>query len=110
MWCKQRSTAYPSALTHRAIRRPFAAVHWWVVAACIGVLTSAAQDCLGRARGPDSPPITVGKPAPDFELPRLTLTTDPNGKSVGVVSEANAIRLSSFRGKRPVCLIMSSYT
>lgn len=53
--------------------------------------------------------IVVGREAPDFELPRLTLTTDADGKPIGKVSDEK-IKLSSFRGKKPVCLIMSSYT
>jgi hypothetical protein len=53
--------------------------------------------------------IVVGEAAPDFELPRLTLTTDADGKPIGKVSDEK-IKLSSFRGKKPVCLIMSSYT
>ncbi len=53
--------------------------------------------------------IVVGEEAPDFELPRLTLTTDADGKPIGKVSDEK-IKLSSFRGKKPVCLIMSSYT
>ena len=32
------------------------------------------------------------------------------GKPVGVIDNADTIQLSSFRGKKPVCLIMSSYT
>jgi len=52
----------------------------------------------------------VGEEAPDFELPTLTITNDADGKPIGVIRENETIRLSSFRGKRPVCLIMSSYT
>jgi len=47
---------------------------------------------IGRG-GPD-----VGRPAPDFELPRLG------------AADAERVRLSAFRGKRPVVLIFSSYT
>ena len=53
--------------------------------------------------------IVVGRKAPDFELPKLTLTTDADGNPIGKVSDEK-IKLSSFRGKKPVCLIMSSYT
>ena len=58
----------------------------------------------------ENPRIKQGEYPPDFELPRLTLRTDETGKTVGVVRETDTIRLSSFRGKKPVCLIMSSYT
>ena len=40
--------------------------------------------------------LTVGDPAPDFELPGKDLTAP--------------VRLSSFRGKQPVVLIFGSYT
>ena len=77
---------------------------------CIGALAPAVQDCLGQIRTADKPSVRVGEYAPDFELPRLTLTTDSNGKSIGVIRETDRVKLSSFRGKKPVCLIMSSYT
>ena len=70
----------------------------------------AAQACLGQAREAGPTLVRVGGYAPDFNLPRLTITSDPNGRPIGVIREANTFRLSSFRGKRPVCLIMSSYT
>jgi len=81
-----------------------------LVLAVLAAWFATAQDCVGRAREGDSPLVRVGEFAPDFELPRLTLTTDANGKPIGVIRETDTIRLSSFRGKRPVCLIMSSYT
>lgn len=57
-----------------------------------------------------NPKVKVGEMAPDFELPKLVLKTDASGKNIGVISEDETVRLSSFRGKKPVCLIMSSYT
>jgi hypothetical protein len=54
--------------------------------------------------------VKLGELAPDFELPRLTFKTDAAGKTVGLISDSDTIRLSSFRGKKPVCMIMSSYT
>lgn len=57
-----------------------------------------------------NPKIKIGDFPPDFELPRLTIQTDEEGKSVGVINEEDTVRLSSFQGKKPVCLIMSSYT
>ena len=71
---------------------------------------SAEQTRTRPARGADNPLVRPGEFAPDFELPRLTLTTDAAGKSVGVISQSDTVRLSLFRGKRPVCMIMSSYT
>ena len=57
-----------------------------------------------------NPKVKVGELAPDFELPKLVLKTDASGKSIGVISENETVKLSSFRGKKPVCMIMSSYT
>ncbi len=57
-----------------------------------------------------NPLVKPGEYPPDFDLPRLTFVTDATGKSIGLISEKDRIRLSAFRGKRPVCLIMSSYT
>ncbi len=62
------------------------------------------------SRGAANPKVKVGEFAPDFELPRLTFKTDAAGKTVGVISKKDTIRLSAFRGKKPVCMIMSSYT
>ncbi len=68
-----------------------------------------AQRSRSSRPAPD-PKIKVGELAPDFELPRLVLKTDASGKNIGVISETETVRLSSFRGKKPVCMIMSSYT
>jgi len=57
-----------------------------------------------------NPKIVIGQFPPDFTLPRLHFDTDTQGKPVGVIDEADTVQLSSFRGKKPVCLIMSSYT
>jgi hypothetical protein len=70
----------------------------------------AARDSLGQARAAGSGLVKVGEYAPDFNLPRLTITSDATGKPIGILREKDTVRLSSFRGKRPVCLIMSSYT
>jgi len=70
----------------------------------------AAQHAGRQPQGDLNPRVTAGEFPPDFELPRLTFKTDGDGKSVGLISEDETIRLSSFRGKRPVCMIMSSYT
>jgi hypothetical protein len=52
--------------------------------------------------------LTLGRLAPDFNLPRLTIETD-GARSIGKIS-TETVRLSSFRGKKPVFLIFSSYT
>ncbi len=61
-------------------------------------------------RSTRNPPVKLGQFAPDFELPKLAFKTDDTGKPIGVISEKDTVSLSSFRGKKPVCLIMSSYT
>jgi len=81
-----------------------------LVLAMLAAWFATVQNCIGRANENDGSLVRVGEFAPDFELPRLTITNDPNGKPIGVISETDTVRLSSFRGKRPVCLIMSSYT
>jgi hypothetical protein len=63
----------------------------------------------GMPRG-YNPKINLGEFPPDFELPMLVIETDAKGKSKGVISETDTVKLSSFRGKKPVCMIMSSYT
>ena len=57
-----------------------------------------------------NPKIVFGQFPPDFELPRLRFDTNAPGEPVGVIDETDTVRLSSFRGTKPVCLIMSSYT
>lgn len=77
------------------------------------LLALAAVFSSGQARQTrtaENPPVKLGQFAPDFELPILTFKTDDTGKPIGVISEKDTVRLSSFRGKKPVCLIMSSYT
>jgi hypothetical protein len=60
-------------------------------------------------RGPqERGTLAVGQVAPDFELPRLTLVKEGN-KTVGKVGP-ETVKLSSFQGKRPVLLVLSSYT
>ena len=63
-----------------------------------------------QAKSTPKPLIEFGRFPPDFELPKLTFSTDTAGKPVGHINEKDTVKLSSFRGKKPVCLIMSSYT
>ncbi len=71
---------------------------------------SGSQTRTKKTRDTGNPLIELGRYSPDFELPKLTFSTDTDGKPVGIISEKETIKLSSFRGKKPVCLIMSSYT
>lgn len=72
--------------------------------------TEAAGQVRQRRAVPSASEIKVGEFPPDFELPRLKLGEDRAGRPVGIISEKQTWRLSSFRGKKPVCMIMSSYT
>ncbi len=82
-----------------------------LAALCLIVLSDDAWSQQERRseRG-YNPKIKIGEFPPDFELPKLTFDKDADGKPIGRISENDTIKLSSFRGKRPVCLIMSSYT
>ena len=100
----------------RTCRRVIRDAATWLVpvfsiAAIIVMLSEPVAAQRSRSsRGAGSSKIKVGEFAPDFNLPRLTFETDAAGKNIGVISEKDSIRLSSFRGKKPVCMIMSSYT
>jgi hypothetical protein len=71
------------------------------------------------AERPDGPRQPMGRPnqkflepgqeAPDLTLPRLSVDTDKDGNPAGKVSDQK-VTVSSFRGKKPVVLILSSYT
>ena len=96
----------------RAVRH---AATWLIpilfIAALLLVLSEPVTAQRSRPSRPTvNPKVKVGEMAPDFELPRLVLRTDASGRNVGVISDDETVRLSSFRGKKPVCLIMSSYT
>jgi len=83
------------------------------IVALVAILSGTTDYSNGQtrqARYVGNPLVKLGEFAPDFELPRLTFKTDATGKPIGVISENDTVRLSSFRGKKPVCLIMSSYT
>lgn len=71
---------------------------------------SSDQTQKKQNRDTGNPLIELGRFPPDFELPKLTFSTDTDGNPVGIISEKDTIKLSAFRGKKPVCLIMSSYT
>lgn len=53
--------------------------------------------------------LEVGQLAPDFELPLLKEETNAAGEKVARITDEK-VRLSSFRGKKVVCVFMSSYT
>ena len=77
---------------------------------CIIVWVMIPQSSSSGQVNTQNPLIREGEFPPDFELPKLNFRTDEEGKTVGIIKEDDTVRLSSFRGKKPVCLIMSSYT
>ncbi|MBI2923640.1 MAG: redoxin domain-containing protein [Planctomycetes bacterium] len=58
---------------------------------------AVAEDKDRRNPGPPPPGPAVGRLAPDFEIARLD---DPE----------KTVRLSDFRGRKPVVLVFGSYT
>jgi hypothetical protein len=90
--------------------RGFRNTAWPAILICVvfGVLTLLSSS-HGQVNT-QNPLIRKGEFPPDFELPKLNFRTDETGKTVGVIHENDTVRLSSFRGQKPVCLIMSSYT
>lgn len=69
----------------------------------------AADGPAAPGRRKPRPPLEVGTPAPDFELPLLKEDWNEQGEKIGRITDRK-IKLSSFRGKKVVCLFMSSYT
>ena len=63
----------------------------------------------GRPSGQSASSVQIGQQATDFELPVLIERQDDKGQKVAVVT-TDKVKLSSFRGKRIVCVFMSSYT
>ena len=77
------------------MRRKFATMLLMVVCACLIASDLFAQRPGGRGRG-RSDTIKAGDTAPDFTL------KSADGKKT--------MRLSEYRGKRPVALVFGSYT
>jgi hypothetical protein len=63
----------------------------------------------GRSPGQSTRRVQIGQQTTDFELPVLIERTDSKGEKVAVVT-TDKIKLSSYRGKKVVCVFMSSYT
>ena len=93
-------------------RKLFRNIPFWltIVFLLVSLIANISEGQQRRMPRGYNPKINLGEFPPDFELPRLVIETDETGKSQGVISETDKVKLSSFRGKRPVCMIMSSYT
>ena len=96
----------------RVCRKVFRNIPFWftIVFLLVSLITNIGEGQQRKMPRGYNPKINIGEFPPDFELPRLVIETDETGKSQGVISETDTVKLSSFRGKRPVCMIMSSYT
>ena len=62
-----------------------------------------------RGKRPSRPELKVGQMAPDVELAPLEFKKNDQGEMVPRIGEKK-IKLSTFRGKAPVCIFSSSYT
>ncbi|MBM4017279.1 MAG: hypothetical protein FJ288_02970 [Planctomycetes bacterium] len=69
----------------------------------------AAAATAGDVRASRMKMLQPGQPAPDVELPRLVVEKGQDGQSLGKLSREK-VKLSSFAGRKPVCLIFTSYT
>jgi hypothetical protein len=79
----------------------------FLLASLFGVTLAAAQPA-GRPR-PQEGALKAGDPAPDFALKRLL--SDAEKEAAGKdAPKPKPVRLSDFKGKRPVVLIFGSYT
>jgi hypothetical protein len=76
----------------------------------IAVAARAEQDRRKTTDTRVQSQVVIGQFAPDFNVPRLRLSTSNQGQPIGTLDVKNPFHLASLRGKRPVCLIMSSYT
>ncbi len=90
--------------------------HQWFVltVALMLALAAGTRGQGGRRRGQGgrwATPETMknGAGAPDFELPLLVYETDDKGNKVARITDKKT-RLSSYEGKKVVCIFMSSYT
>ncbi len=66
---------------------------------------SSAQPAKGAPRS--EPKLKVGDEAPEFDLVRFGCLKEDGSESTDA---KDRIKLSSFRGKKPVFVIFSSYT
>ena len=61
------------------------------------------------AKKPGDVECVIGEPAPDLFLPRLVQRAELGKKTLDPTA-GELVRLSSFRGKKVVCIFLSSYT
>ena len=98
-------------MQNRSILTSFGAAAVFSIAILLAIVTAALAADRPEAPKRRTPwtPLETGIPAPDFELPLLHEELNEKGEKIGRITDEK-IRLSSFRGKKVVCLFMSSYT
>lgn len=73
----------------------------------------AATQAEAQRRPPrrrrSGPELKVGQVAPEIELSPLTFKKNDKGKMVGMIG-TKKVKLSTFKGRAPVCIFSSSYT
>ena len=74
----------------------------------IAATQAAAQKRPPRRRR-GGPQLEVGQVAPEIELFPLTFKENDKGEMVGTIG-TKKVKLSTFKGKAPVCIFSSSYT
>jgi len=96
----------------RVCRKIYRNIPFWltIIFLLVSLIANISEGRQRKMPRGYNPKINLGEFPPDFELPRLVIETDATGKSKGVISETDTVKLSSFQGKKPVCMIMSSYT
>jgi hypothetical protein len=74
--------------------------------------TSGKKPTAPRSKHPRyaKPEPKQGAAAPDFELARLESYLKSIESKAAKKPAVEKVKLSSFRGKKPVCLLFSSYT
>ncbi len=90
---------------------------FWMIAGLAGVLAVGAGLTMAAGKASDrkaprkqrAAQLKVGQLAPDFELPVLKEEKNEKGEKVARIT-SKKVKLSSFRGKKLVCVFFSSYT
>ncbi|MFC1760754.1 hypothetical protein ACFL6U_01585 [Planctomycetota bacterium] len=85
-------------------------IKWSLLGFTLLLLIAVSVQGADRNRPNTESQVVVGQYAPDFNLPRLQITQSNEGQPIGILDPNSSLHLASLRGKRPVCLIMSSYT
>lgn len=76
---------------------------------CVAMILGLCVLAVGQGKDrPDEGKLKVGDGAPDFKLKRLIL--DEKDKDKDDKEKNKDVKLSDFKGKKPVLLVFGSYT